>query len=171
MHDEAREGPKVASRWTLTAANQKAEFMGIPPKGRSAMATAISIDVVDGGEIVDHWSEVSLAAFVGQLSDAETSYAPLYFSPSCSVQLDHSSGERGQDGPRVGHRDVGHVPRPVNRQNCLASRNRFCCQIAGVERNLKQLKSVWIILDSRHLAYLSIYRLISMPESDVDWGR
>jgi predicted ester cyclase len=72
VHDQVSEGPKVATRWTLTAVNQKAEFMGIPPKGRSATATAISIDVVDGGKIVDHWSEVGLAAFLGQLSDTET---------------------------------------------------------------------------------------------------
>ncbi|WP_051574498.1 ester cyclase [Mycobacterium sp. URHB0044] len=68
VHDQVSEGSKVASRWTLTAVNQKAEFMGVPPTGRSATTTAMTIDVVDGSKIVEHWSEVALAAFLGQLS-------------------------------------------------------------------------------------------------------
>lgn len=69
VNDQVSEGNKVATRWTLTAVDQKAEFMGIGPSGRTPTPSAISIDVVDGGKIVDHWPEVSLAACLSQLSD------------------------------------------------------------------------------------------------------
>lgn len=36
VNDQVSEGNKVATRWTLTAVDQKAEFMGIGPSGRTA---------------------------------------------------------------------------------------------------------------------------------------
>jgi predicted ester cyclase len=67
--DQVVEGDKVATRWALTG-TQKSEFYGIPSTGRAATLTGTTVDVVAGGQIMEHWAEVGVAAFLQQLDAA-----------------------------------------------------------------------------------------------------
>ena len=66
--EQVAEGDMVASRWSLTA-RQRAEFMGVPSRGRTATVTGILMDRVRDGKIVEHWAELGLPHFLQVLSD------------------------------------------------------------------------------------------------------
>jgi predicted ester cyclase len=61
--DQVGEGDMVASRWSLSG-RQKAEFMGVRSRGRTAAVTGILIDRVRDGKTVEHWAELSLSQFL-----------------------------------------------------------------------------------------------------------
>jgi predicted ester cyclase len=65
--EQVVEGDMVASRWSLTA-RQKAEFMGVSSRGRTATVTGILLDRVRDDKIVEHWAEVGLPHFLQVLS-------------------------------------------------------------------------------------------------------
>jgi predicted ester cyclase len=67
--DQVAEGSKVATRWALTA-TQAAEFMGVPSSGRTATLTGTTFDVVENGQIAEHWAEVGVPVFLQQLAAA-----------------------------------------------------------------------------------------------------
>src|SRR5436190_15883160 len=47
---------------------QRAEFYGVPSQGRTATVQGTFIDLVRGGKIVEHWSEMSFPEFMQALS-------------------------------------------------------------------------------------------------------
>lgn len=51
---QIEEGDVVATRFTYSGTHRE-ELMGIPPTDRRVAVTAISIDRVVGGRIVEHW--------------------------------------------------------------------------------------------------------------------
>ena len=55
IEDMTAEGDKVAVRWSTTATH-KGEFMGIPPTGRQAPVTGITIQRNVAGKVVDEWA-------------------------------------------------------------------------------------------------------------------
>jgi predicted ester cyclase len=63
VFEQVGEGDMVASRWSLTG-RQKAEFFGVPSRGRTATVTGILIDRVQDGKTVEHWAELSLPQFL-----------------------------------------------------------------------------------------------------------
>jgi steroid delta-isomerase-like uncharacterized protein len=54
IEDLVTEGDKVASRWTARGTHQ-GEFFGIPPTGKQATWTGITIYRFAGGKIVEAW--------------------------------------------------------------------------------------------------------------------
>lgn len=65
--DQVAEGDMVASRWSLTE-RQTAEFMGVPPRGRTGTVTGILFDCVRDNKIAEHWAELSFPHFLQVLS-------------------------------------------------------------------------------------------------------
>jgi predicted ester cyclase len=64
--DEIAEGDKAILRLTA-AGTHLGEFMGIPPTGRQATWTGISIARVAGGKIMEHWGEQDILGLLQQL--------------------------------------------------------------------------------------------------------
>jgi predicted ester cyclase len=61
------EGDKVTTRWMLHGSHQGV-FLGIPPTGRRVTLSAIAIDRVANGKIVEHWTEADLMGLRRQIS-------------------------------------------------------------------------------------------------------
>ncbi len=60
------EGDKVAVRWT-TLGTHTGEFMGLPPTGKQVKVTAIVIDRIAEGKIVEEWANVDFLGLMQQL--------------------------------------------------------------------------------------------------------
>jgi predicted ester cyclase len=73
--DQVAQGNKVATRWALTGVH-KADFMGVPSSGRTATLTGTTFDVVENGQLVEHWAEVGVAPFLAQLNAEATAADP-----------------------------------------------------------------------------------------------
>lgn len=54
IEDQIAEGDKVVTRWTARGTHQ-GSFMGIPPTGKQATVTGITIDRFANGKIVESW--------------------------------------------------------------------------------------------------------------------
>ena len=55
INDMIAEGDRVATRWTAQGTHQ-GEVMGAPPTGKLIRGTAIVIDRIVDGRIVEHWA-------------------------------------------------------------------------------------------------------------------
>jgi predicted ester cyclase len=64
--DIIAEGDKVVVRWTW-AGTHKGEFMGIAPTGKQVTLTGINILRIEGGKIVEEWSEMDNLGMMQQL--------------------------------------------------------------------------------------------------------
>ena len=67
--EQIAEGDKVATRWRATGTHS-ADFLGIPPTGRSVTSTGIEIERLAGGKVVEswaHWDELGLLQQLGAL--------------------------------------------------------------------------------------------------------
>ena len=60
------EGDKVANRLVFDGTH-KGDFQGIPPTGKRVRVTAITIERVAGGKIVEHWIEFDALSMMQQL--------------------------------------------------------------------------------------------------------
>jgi len=66
IEDMIAEGNKVAMRGTLRGVHE-GEYMGIPPTGKQATWSAISIRRIEGGQIVEEWVELDMLGLLQQL--------------------------------------------------------------------------------------------------------
>jgi steroid delta-isomerase-like uncharacterized protein len=66
VEDVIAEGDKVVTRWTARATHQ-GELMGIPPSGNRVEVTGISIDRIEGGKVVETWSNYDALGIMQQL--------------------------------------------------------------------------------------------------------
>jgi predicted ester cyclase len=60
------EGDKVVTRVTYRGTH-KGEFQGIPPTGKEVAFAGILIDRLEGGKIVEHWSNLDMLGMMQQL--------------------------------------------------------------------------------------------------------
>ena len=66
VEDLIAEGDKVVSRYTIRATHQ-GEFMGIPPTGKQVSFTAIEIDRIKDGKVVETWANLDVLGLMQQL--------------------------------------------------------------------------------------------------------
>jgi len=66
IDDQIAEGDKVVSRWTAVGTHT-GEMMGIPPTGKKATVTGISIDRIADGKIVEEWENFDELGMMQQL--------------------------------------------------------------------------------------------------------
>jgi len=66
IEDQIVEGDKVVTRYTATG-TQKDELMGIPPTERRVTVTGINITRLDGGKIVEGWTNFDALGMLQQL--------------------------------------------------------------------------------------------------------
>jgi len=64
--DQIAEGDKVVSRWT-GGGTQQGELLGMPPSGKQATVTGISIDRLEGGKIIETWNNWDTLGMLQQL--------------------------------------------------------------------------------------------------------
>ena len=57
IFDQVAEGDKVTTRFTWRRIHDRGEFLGLAPTGMEIETTAIVINRVSGGKIVEEWSE------------------------------------------------------------------------------------------------------------------
>ncbi len=57
IEDQIAEGDKVMTRLTVRGAHDKAAFTGLAPTGENLETTAITVNRVVGGKILEEWSE------------------------------------------------------------------------------------------------------------------
>ena len=57
IYDQVAEGDKVTTRFTWRRVHDRGEFLGLAPTGMEITTTAIVINRVSGGKIVEEWSE------------------------------------------------------------------------------------------------------------------
>ena len=66
FEDQIAEGDKVVTRWTARGTHQ-GSFMGIPPTGKQAAVTGITIDRFANGKIVESWYNFDALGLLQQL--------------------------------------------------------------------------------------------------------
>ena len=66
IEDQIAEGDKVVTRWTARGTQQGA-FMGIPPTGKQAVVTGITIDRFANGKAVETWNNGDYLGLLQQL--------------------------------------------------------------------------------------------------------
>jgi predicted ester cyclase len=66
VEDQIAEGDKVANR-VVFRGTHSGDFQGIPPTGKRVMVTAITIERVAGGKLVEHWIEMDALGLLQQL--------------------------------------------------------------------------------------------------------
>jgi predicted ester cyclase len=66
IEDVIAEGDRVAVRW-INEGTHVAEFLGVPPTGRSFRFAGIDIYRVDGGMLAEHWHVVDQLTMFQQL--------------------------------------------------------------------------------------------------------
>lgn len=66
MEDMIAEGDKVAGRWTASGTHE-AELVGIPPTGKQAFWTGMTIYRFSGGKIVEAWWSRDMLSLLMQL--------------------------------------------------------------------------------------------------------
>jgi predicted ester cyclase len=67
VFDQLAEGDKVATRWLL-GGHHTGQFLDYPPTGRYASFTATTVDRIEDGKIIDHWSDADFTAFLQKLA-------------------------------------------------------------------------------------------------------
>ena len=66
VEDQVAEGDKVVSRWSARGTH-KGELLGIPPTGKQATVTGITIDRLESGKIVESWNNWDTLGLLQQL--------------------------------------------------------------------------------------------------------
>lgn len=66
IDNQVAEGDKVATRWTSQGTN-KGSLLGMPPTGKRATITGITIDRHAGGKIVETWNTFDQVGMMQQL--------------------------------------------------------------------------------------------------------
>ena len=66
LEDQIAEGDKVVNRLVFHGTH-RGDFQGIPPTGKRVTITAITIERVAGGKIVEHWIEMDALGMMQQL--------------------------------------------------------------------------------------------------------
>jgi steroid delta-isomerase-like uncharacterized protein len=66
VDDLVAEGDRVAARWSATG-TQTGPFMGMPPSGKVATSSGITIFRVADGRIVEEWSESDMLGLLQQV--------------------------------------------------------------------------------------------------------
>jgi steroid delta-isomerase-like uncharacterized protein len=66
IEDQIAEGDKVVIRWTAHGTH-KGNFMGIPPTGKEAVVTGITIDRFANGKTVEAWNNSDDLGLLQQL--------------------------------------------------------------------------------------------------------
>jgi steroid delta-isomerase-like uncharacterized protein len=66
VEDQMAEGDKVVTRWSARGTHQ-GDMMGIPPTGKEARTTGITIDRVKDGKIVETWTNWDQLSLLRQL--------------------------------------------------------------------------------------------------------
>jgi steroid delta-isomerase-like uncharacterized protein len=66
IEEQIAEGDQVVSRWTGRGTHQ-GELMGIPASGKQVTVTGISIDRIEGGQIVESWNNWDTLGMLQQL--------------------------------------------------------------------------------------------------------
>ena len=66
LEDQIAEQDKVVSRLVFQGTHQ-GDFQGIPPTGKRVIVTAITIERVVGGKIVEHWIDFDGLGMMQQL--------------------------------------------------------------------------------------------------------
>ena len=69
IEDQFGSEDKVVSRWRADGTHQ-GEFMGIPASGNEVTMHGISIHTLQEGQIVAHWSQVTMLSFMQQIGAA-----------------------------------------------------------------------------------------------------
>ncbi|HEY7537960.1 MAG TPA: ester cyclase [Gaiellaceae bacterium] len=64
--DLVAEGDKVVARWTATGTNT-GPFQGMPPSGKRATSSGITVFRVADGRIVEEWSESDMLGLLQQI--------------------------------------------------------------------------------------------------------
>jgi predicted ester cyclase len=65
---QAADGEKVFTHWVLEGTHTGGDFMGRPASGRTIRLEAVAVDVVRGGQIVEHNAVGDFTAFMQQLA-------------------------------------------------------------------------------------------------------
>jgi steroid delta-isomerase-like uncharacterized protein len=66
VDDLVAEGDRVVARWSATG-TQTGPFMGMPPSGKVATNSGITIFRISGGRIVEEWSESDMLGLLQQV--------------------------------------------------------------------------------------------------------
>jgi steroid delta-isomerase-like uncharacterized protein len=66
IDDLIAEGDKVVTRWSARGTHE-GELMGIPPTGKEGQVTGISIDRIEGGQIVESWTNWDTLGLLQQI--------------------------------------------------------------------------------------------------------
>jgi steroid delta-isomerase-like uncharacterized protein len=77
VEEQIAEGDKVATRWTGTGTHE-GELMGMQPTGKKASVTGITIDRIEGGKIVEgwtNWDTLAMMQNIGAIPEQEPAAA------------------------------------------------------------------------------------------------
>jgi steroid delta-isomerase-like uncharacterized protein len=64
--DQLGEGDKIVSRWTMWGTHQ-GDLFGLPPTGKQATFTGLSISRIAGGQIAEEWEHFDQLGLLQQL--------------------------------------------------------------------------------------------------------
>jgi steroid delta-isomerase-like uncharacterized protein len=66
VEDQIAEGDRVVSRWSARGTH-RGDLLGIAPTGKQGTATGITIDRLEGGKIVESWTNWDTLGLLQQL--------------------------------------------------------------------------------------------------------
>ncbi|MGZ3421093.1 MAG: ester cyclase [Polyangiales bacterium] len=66
VDDQLADGDRVVTRWTARG-TQKGPLMDIPPTGKTASITGVTIDRIQNGKVVESWINWDMAGLMQQL--------------------------------------------------------------------------------------------------------
>jgi steroid delta-isomerase-like uncharacterized protein len=66
VEDQIAEGDRVVTQWTAKGTH-KGEFKGMPPTGKQFKVTAIDIDRIEKGKVVECWTKMDELGLLRQL--------------------------------------------------------------------------------------------------------
>lgn len=66
VEDQVAEGDKVVTRWTARGTH-RGELMGVPPGGNRVEVAGIGIDRIEGGRVVESWSNYDVLGLMQQI--------------------------------------------------------------------------------------------------------
>ena len=65
---QAADGDQVFTHWVLEGTHTGGEFFGIPASGNSTRLECVAVDVIRGGQIVEHNAVGDFSGFMAQLT-------------------------------------------------------------------------------------------------------
>lgn len=66
VEDQIAEGDRVVTRWSARGTHE-GDFMGIPATGKEGATTGITIDRIEGGKVVETWTNWDTLGLLQQL--------------------------------------------------------------------------------------------------------